>query len=153
MKELFGNLWALHDSGKIIAITTNGTVTRDGLAVMGRGIARDARDRFPSLATRLAAHIIRYDLHLAYFPDLRLMCFPVKYEWKQEASLPLIRQSRNELEIVSRALDLPVYMVRPGCGNGGLEWEVVRPIMAALPDRITIVEWEVDDPYLERKPR
>lgn len=52
-----GDIWTVYPTTDLILITTNSTLRRDGKLVMGRGIARQARDRFPRLAKVLGQHI------------------------------------------------------------------------------------------------
>jgi len=57
MKELNRDLWDLYDQSKICGITTNGYVKKNGLAVMGRGCALQARKRFMGLPRVLGEKI------------------------------------------------------------------------------------------------
>lgn len=49
MRLARGDMWSAYDGADLFLVTTNGVVTRDGKLVMGAGIARQARDRFPGL--------------------------------------------------------------------------------------------------------
>jgi len=53
----------------------------------------------------------------------------------------LIRQSARQLvEMADKFGWGSVVLPRPGCGNGGLDWDDVRPILEAiLDDRFTVV--------------
>jgi len=57
MKERRGNLFTCGDPDAV-AITTNGYVKRDGLAVMGRGCAKQATVLYPGIASELGRSII-----------------------------------------------------------------------------------------------
>lgn len=50
MKETFGNIWELAKPYDGIVITTNGYVNKRGEAVMGKGIAYQAKQREPEIA-------------------------------------------------------------------------------------------------------
>jgi len=78
MREVFGNLW---DFAGIVAITTNGFVKKDGSCVMGRGCAREAAARFPTLPFQLGRKIRAEGNHVFYFPEYKLLSFPVKHVW------------------------------------------------------------------------
>ena len=145
MLELVGDLWEAHALGHWVTITTNGVVTRDGRCVMGRGVAKEAATRFPGLPLALGARI-REDGHMVhFFPDTRIIAFPVKYHWRDTASLTLIEKSaRGMVAKLARLVDplrkiQAIYMVRPGCGNGGLAWSQVRPVIAPILDNRFIV--------------
>ena len=47
MKEIVGDMWSEHAQGAVVAITTNGAVNKVGEAIMLRGCARQARNRYP----------------------------------------------------------------------------------------------------------
>ncbi len=48
-----GNMWTAYEPADLFLITTNSTIRRDGALVMGRGIARQAKERFPDLDVTL----------------------------------------------------------------------------------------------------
>lgn len=146
MKEIAGNIWDYYKQGHWVVITTNGTVRKDGRAVMGRGVALQAAERFPGLTEKLGQHIQKYGNVLSFSPLDHIITFPVKKEWYEKASLSLIEQSARDLwDWLNQANGLPdeVYLVRPGCGNGGLAWNDVKPILKKwLDDRFIVVEIE-----------
>jgi hypothetical protein len=148
MKEMHGNLWDAHAEGHFICITTNGDTRQDGRAVMGRGIARQAKIRFPELPELLGSDLLNIGNTLHVYDHLRLITFPVKHHWNHAADLLLIQTSAVQLRAVMDASLLAigdivneVFLPRPGCGNGGLRWSAVKPLIApVLDDRFTIVE-------------
>jgi len=143
MLEIQGNLWDYYDRGYWVCITTNGYVNSRGQAVMGRGSALEAVQRFPGIRERLAASISTVGNRLVLFSNLRLIIFPVKHVWYQQADIKLIQRSCEQLTEVMNALPKirpPVILPRPGCGNGGLEWSVVREeVEPLLDDRVHII--------------
>lgn len=158
--ELTGDLWDFHAKGEWIAITTNGSVNAYGNAVMGRGVAQEAKIRYSWLPKLLAIRIKEEGNIPILFgcapheerPDTRsqrIVTFPVKHEWHQKANLELIRKSAECLITALHLGDIRVlYTVRPGCGNGHRKWETeVRPILldvwAGHLDRFVIVERKV----------
>lgn len=46
-------MWTAYDDADLFLITTNSTLKKNGVLVMGRGIARQACDRCPGLDTAL----------------------------------------------------------------------------------------------------
>lgn len=144
MKEVFGNIWDFHDRGYQIVITTNGFVKKNGECVMGRGIALQAKERFPDIARTLGQIISEAGSQVWLLPH-RLISFPVKHNWWEKAELKLVETSCKQLlKAVDRGvISSPVYLVRPGCKNGRLDWKDVKPILEKhLDDRFTVVEYE-----------
>jgi hypothetical protein len=81
MIELKGDIWQLAEPNDIICITTNGFVKRDGGAVMGRGIAQEAKIKFPGIEYRLGSAILNNGDFPALINDNpTIFSFPVKVE-------------------------------------------------------------------------
>lgn len=132
MIEVYGNLWTHPAETRVI--TTNGTVKKDGTAVMGRGCALEAKEKWPGIEVNLGDKLSRLGNHVFVlhergpWPGPIVISFPVKHQWSEKADYQLILQSAKELVAVVTALDIDtVVMPRPGCGNGGLEWEAEVP--------------------------
>lgn len=142
MKELTGDLWDFHARGCFICITTNNTIKKNGECVMGRGIAAQAKKRFAQLPFLLGDKIQRVGNGVHVFGALHLIMFPVKWNWNERADLALIQVSAQQLvDYCDQCKVNEVYLPRPGCGNGGLRWSVVKPFLEPiLDDRFTIVE-------------
>lgn len=141
MREATGDLWRLVMPGECLIITTNGAVRRDGRAVMGRGIAREAADRIPELPMVLG-EALRFDgnhvFRLMTWTGILILSFPVKHHWSEAADPDLIVRSAREL--AGQSLRSTVWMPRPGCGNGRLEWPAVRQLIEPiLDDRFVVV--------------
>lgn len=148
MKEITGDLFDFYDKGEWIVITTNGTVRNDGLLVMGRGVAEQAAKKIPGLQKDLGSVVLRSGSHVWPMLKYRVFSYPVKWRWREMADPRLIKWSAQELAekvnyvngIRLKSIER-VYMVRPGCGNGGLAWAAVRSIIETiLDDRFIVVE-------------
>jgi hypothetical protein len=144
MRELTVNLWSV--SADLLVITTNGYVTKRGAAVMGRGCAKEAKDRYPDLPHKLGSFLERYGnraMLLGIYDGSELCSFPVKKHWRDYADLSLILRSTHQLlKIVDRYGYERVVLPRPGCGNGGLLWSAVKPVIdPLLDDRFTVVSY------------
>ncbi|BCS53108.1 ADP-ribose-binding protein [Geobacter sp. SVR] len=142
MQEIVADMWGFAGQA-VIAITTNGTVTGDGRAVFGRGCARQAGARYPDLAHRLGGLLLEHGNHV--FPlGHGLVSFPVE---ETAWSLPdplLIARSAQELRMLADHEGWTrVVVPRPGCGYGGLEWGMVRPLLEPMFDqRFTVIRIE-----------
>ena len=140
MKEVQGDIWKFHEQGGWIVIPTNGDLSRWGhLAVMGRGLAKEAKQKIPGIAYGLAKMIEHYGNHVAWFVDIKIITFPVKHHYYQDADLFLIERSVDELKKLTEGMEGPIYLPRVGCGNGRKKWSDVKPILASLDDRFVVV--------------
>lgn len=145
MKEIFGDMWAyLSQPNALICITTNGAINKKGLAVMGRGCAKEATIRFPGIARNLAQQIeINGNVFQSIPPFKKLYSFPVKWSWEMDADLQLIYSSAMGLyEECSNNLDKVFILPRPGCGNGRLKWSDVKPVLEFLPDNVLVITYK-----------
>lgn len=155
MIEAQQDLWTLGADSDAIVITTNGTIMSRRLGVMGRGCALEAAERYNAAAARNGRRLWTLQRALGNYLELNgnhvgvlvpppphtLVVFPVKHEWQDLASLPLIEQSAIELvALTDRMQWTRVVLPRPGCGNGGMVWETVKGLIGrTLDDRFTVV--------------
>lgn len=141
------NIWDKHAAHHPICITTNGAVNHSGACVMGRGVASQAKQRFPKLPYDIGARIkdkkySEYGLQCLWLPEYNLFSFPVKYHWSDPADLELIAKSARGLMFFLNNRHyptLPVYLPRPGCGNGHRAWEEVGPVISTILDNRVVV--------------
>lgn len=133
MLETTGNLWTTSADWRVI--TTNGDVKTNGACVMGRGCALEARERFPGIDHVLGRMITGLGNHV-HILKAGLLSFPVKHHWRDPADVNLIRQSAIELLDLHNSGQIGgrVLLPRPGCGNGGLNWTEVKPVLEAILD-------------------
>ena len=135
MRIVKGDLWTMHEQGAWICVTTNGDIRkRDDALVMGRGIAREAKLRYPHLPFELGRRVRQLGNRVVVAWDYRLISLPVKQHWHEQADTALILASIEQLcKFVSEFPALRehgnVFLPKPGCGNGGLSWAIVRPII------------------------
>jgi len=151
VKEVQGDIWDFYKKGHWIAIPTNGSVKSNGEAVMGRGVALQAKLKFPELPEKVGRGLSTYLNYYGkdhynrpqYYQPIRIATFPVKYSWQDKASLDLIEYSCNVLVNNFQMFGKPLYLPRVGCGNGGLSWEAVKPILErCLDDDFVVVRLE-----------
>jgi O-acetyl-ADP-ribose deacetylase (regulator of RNase III) len=139
VKEQMGDLWAYPAEYRVVP--TNGTLDARGRLVMGAGVAREARRRFPGLPEVLGAWVARYGNRPFRLLNEGLLTFPTKFDWRDKASLELVRASAVLLaEMVDKWGIKSVAMPRVGCGLGGLSWGSVSPILSpVLADRFVVL--------------
>ena len=148
MRERPGDIFALHASTDAICLTTNGSVTHSGHAVMGRGVALQATYKYPKIRIVLGGLLRAKGNHVFVLYNMAagapaIVSFPVKHTWTHRADVNLIIRSAAELVLLTDAMAWQeVVLPRPGCGNGGLDWErdVKHRLEAILDSRFLIVD-------------
>lgn len=142
MQEIYGDIWEQYKLGRWVVITTNGATRKDGACVMGRGVAKQAANKFPKLPYRLGVALREGGNNVYTFSDLKIITLPVKHHWSEPADIDLVERSLQQLLEVWTCSE-SLYLVRPGCSNGRRDWETeIKPLCERyLDDRFTIVEW------------
>lgn len=138
-----GNMWDVFGQG-VFMITTNPIIKKDGSVVMGRGIALEAKTRFPQLpydfARKLAETESRHIGMIGEYEQTPVWWFMVKDHWASKADPKIIEKSVRLLYHIKR--DIRVDLNFPGIGNGQLLRENVLPLLEDLSDNIHIWEKE-----------
>lgn len=139
MKEAVGNIWDIDFEYR--CVTTNSVVMNNGRLVMGGGIAREARDRFPGIDMKLGQWVLKYGNRPFLCRNEKIISFPTKFDWRADSTPELICYSVNlTVQLADKFGIKSIGLPRPGCGLGGLRWEDVRPLLAdSLDDRFTVV--------------
>lgn len=166
MREMIGNIFEI--DADAVCVTTNGFVKRNGEGVMGAGIAKQMKDMFPDLPKLLGNSIKKFGNEvnvLCRVDGTHLVAFPTKDSsgiadgtnvvphasymlgafvpgFHLKSTLQRIEQSCKELVWLTDFHNYKtVLLTRAGCGNGGLDWNDVKPVMAKLlDDRFIIVD-------------
>ena len=129
MLEAVGDIWEHAVRGEIVAITTNGSLTPDGRAIFGRGVARQAGLRYPGLAEKLGRLLSEGGNHV-FDLGCGIVTFPVEETPWSHPDLRIIARSAQELRsLVDRSGWASIVVPRPGCGGGGLAWQDVQPFL------------------------
>jgi hypothetical protein len=141
-----GQMWNAYYKSDAFCITTNSYIRNDGNLVMGRGIARTARDvidgidkKFGNRIRNRCGHLGTYGLLPADPKSSRMVAFQVKTHFKNSADTDLIQQSAEKLRTVAiqnsnRRFDLNY----PGIGAGRLNLKKVKPIVSELPKNVHV---------------
>ena len=155
----------LHDAGDIfnlpknrneaVCVTTNGVVKKNGCAVMGAGIAKQANMSFNGLTQDLGGLLLQYGnrvYDMGFRKDnvtgnwIRIITFPTKHHWREKSDLELIKTSAEQLIDICNGRGITTcYLPCPGCTNGGLNWErQVKPLLdSILDDRFVIADYQL----------
>lgn len=131
--------------GYYILIPTNGWVNSQGEAASGRGLAMQVKKLFGNFSKILGKLLIDSGNQVYVIDKIRLITFPTKGYWKDPSRLNLIEESCKQLaNILIDHLTIKLVMPKVGCGNGGLEWNQVEPILneyfSEFGDRVIIVD-------------
>lgn len=123
-----------------VCITTNSVIKRNGYAVMGAGIAKEADTRY-HLGKELAEHLKSSGNTPHVFKttgknNCKLISFPTKFHWQNPSHPKLIQRSAELLVELCNVNNITTcYLTPPGCGCGGLDWETqVKPILEPILD-------------------
>ena len=145
MKILVGNLF---DSQMHTWVNTVNCV-----GVMGKGVALEFKKRFPDMFREYTEKCANKALRpgepylFRSLIDPSVLLFPTKDDWRSPSKLSYITEGlewfcRNYRELGITSIAFPPL----GCGNGGLKWEVVGPIMYQVLSQLPI-EVEIYAPY------
>jgi hypothetical protein len=138
MFETLGDIWAYAATG-VIVITTNGSLTRDGRAIFGNGVAKQALRRYPGLAG-ISGRMLAANGNHVHDLGNGIVTFPVEDTPWSLPDLRLIARSAQELrQLADSSGWQQVVVPRPGCGGGGLEWQSVKPLLESCFDERFIV--------------
>jgi O-acetyl-ADP-ribose deacetylase (regulator of RNase III) len=115
---------------------------------MGKGIALQFKNKWPAnfKAYRAAAEAKRIKIGAMFVYDSGglvkpnyIINFPTKEHWRESSKIEFIERGLDDLVAQVKALRITSIAIPPlGCGNGGLAWARVRPLIesafTALPD-------------------
>lgn len=142
-----------HDSEDIkydgLVCTTNTTLKSDGDLVMGKGIALAFAEKYKFLPSEWGRRVKSGHRSVMVSPKTTdmsggyLIALPTKYDWKKPSPEWLVIQSCKEMLFIVNCLGLQgILMTRPGCGNGGLNWDNIKPKLEFLDDRFKVISNE-----------
>ena len=131
-----------------ITYRPGGDVTEDNAAilvntvnivgVMGKGVALAFRQRWPAIMTPYVAacrsgHLRAGGCLLFPLPDGRLWAaLATKAHWRDPSQMTWIAHGLSQLaELAAEAGARSIAIPPPGCGNGGLDWRRVEPLVLA----------------------
>lgn len=148
MKYLKGNLLTAPTQALVNTVNTVG--------VMGKGIALQFKENFPVNFKVYAAACKNKQLHtgkLLVVKELTLdgekiiINFPTKTDWYSKSKYEYIEEGLKDLVKVIEEYKIESIAIPPlGCGNGGLKWEKVKPMIEKYLGHLSAVEIQVFEP-------
>lgn len=135
--------------------------TVNSVGVMGKGVALEFKRRWPAnfetYRRACAAHEVGPGKMLVFDRGglvedgpRYLVNFPTKTHWRSKSKLSYIEEGLNDLVQVICELGIRSIALPPlGCGNGGLDWAVVKPLIETKLGNLENVEVVVFPPKAE----
>lgn len=133
------------------------------VGVMGKGIALQFKNKWPenfrAYAAACAAKEVRpgrmfvFDSGGLVKPNY-IINFPTKDHWRSKSRIEFIRDGLQDLVATVTRLGIRSIAIPPlGCGNGGLDWKDVRPLIESAFARMTEVEIRLFEPSGSPNPK
>ncbi len=133
------------------------------VGVMGKGIALQFKNKWPANFAAYAAackagavrpgRMFVFDAGGLVRPGY-IMNFPTKDHWRSGSRVEFIRDGLVDLVAQIRRLGIRSIAVPPlGCGNGGLAWSEVRPLIEQAFEAVPEVEVRLFEPAGAPSPR
>ena len=98
MREIRGEAWELKDNYTYLALTTNGTLKKHKAAVMGRGIALQAKNKYRGLENEIGIRVYSQGNVVQKLNIDKLIMFPVFPQPKQLNLLDSVFTPKEGLE-------------------------------------------------------
>jgi O-acetyl-ADP-ribose deacetylase (regulator of RNase III) len=121
------------------------TNTVNTVGVMGKGIAKTAKEIYPEMFRRYQELCERKQLTVGTLwlyktPHKWILNFPTKAHWRQPSKPEYIEAGLKKFVMIYASQGITsIAFPRLGCGNGELDWEtVVQPLMVAYLDKLPI---------------
>lgn len=150
-----------YKEGNLLEAGTEGLVnTVNCVGIMGKGIALQFRQAFPNnykqyeraCRTGLVRLGQMFVVPVPMAEDATpryIINFPTKQHWKNKSKLVDIQSGLISLVDEVKHLELQSVAVPPlGCGNGGLDWNEVRPLIEQAASEVPNVNMLVYQPQL-----
>ncbi len=116
--------------------------TVNTVGIMGKGLALQFKQAYPGNFQVYESACRRGEVRLGSMFTYEtgqldrprfVINFPTKGHWRSKSKLSDIRAGLVSLREVIRERDIDSIAIPPlGCGNGGLDWSAVRPLLVAV---------------------
>jgi O-acetyl-ADP-ribose deacetylase (regulator of RNase III)/uncharacterized protein YwgA len=122
--------------------------TVNTVGVMGKGIALQFKFAFPESYKAYKEAISRNEIvtgkvQIVPVNDINgvkyIINFPTKAHWRNPSKIKWIEEGLNDLKIQIQKFDINSVAIPPlGCGNGGLSWDIVKPLIQRILTNLNI---------------
>lgn len=148
MKYITGNLLEAQTEALVNTVNTVG--------VMGKGIALQFKERFPVNFKVYADACKKGEMQVGKMLLVKehtlngekiVINFPTKTEWFRKSQYSYVEEGLKDLANVIAKHKIKSIAIPPlGCGNGGLKWEKVKPLMDKYLGHLTNVSIQIYEP-------
>ena len=131
--------------------------TVNTVGVMGKGIALLFKKRFPNNFDSYVRACTRNEVRVGrmfvtkndeFFPKW-IINFPTKRHWRAKTQLQWVEDGLHDLARVIEVRAIKSIAIPAlGCGEGGLDWEQVRPLIVATLARFNELDAVIYDPIV-----
>ena len=130
--------------------------TVNTVGVMGKGIALQFKERFPMNFKIYATACKKGEMLIGKMLVVKentltgeklIINFPTKTEWFKKSQYSYIEDGLKDLAKVIEEYSIKSIAIPPlGCGNGGLKWEKVKPMMDKYIGQLSNVSIQIYEP-------
>jgi len=148
IKYIKGNILESQAEAVINTVNTKG--------VMGKGIALQFKKSYPDMFTNYehackSGEVIIGKMHIwqnsTMFGPKYIINFPTKNDWKYPSKLEYIKLGLVDLAKMIKEYGIKSVAIPPlGCGNGGLDWNVVKPLVVEALKEFEELSFELFEP-------
>lgn len=135
--------------------------TVNTVGIMGKGIALMFKEQFPENFEAYSKACARGEVqtgnmfvtgNASFFGPKWIVNFPTKKHWRTKTKVEWIEDGLADLVRVIREREIKSIAIPPlGCGNGGLDWSEVKPLMidalAVLDEDVQTIIYEPTSKY------
>ena len=114
------------------------------IGVMGKGLALEIKNKYPLVFDKYKEVCKRNMLkpgllHIVKTEHVTILNFPTKKHWKDNSQLQWIEDGLAKFVESYKERGIKSIAFPPlGCGNGGLDWREVKPLMVKYLDNLEI---------------
>ena len=143
--------------GNLLAADVEAVVnTVNTVGIMGKGIALMFKERFPRNfeyytracevgGVRVGKMFVTENEE--FFGPRWIINFPTKTHWRVKTKIEWVTEGLEDLVRVIRGKNIRSIAIPPlGCGNGGLHWDVVRPLVLSAFEALEDVDVIIYEP-------
>lgn len=131
------------------------TVNLDG--VMGKGIALQFKKLYPDMFKQYQFYCEQKMLQIGKLwiyktPNKWILNFPTKNHWRNKSKMEYIEKGLQKF--VDTYIDRGITSIafpKLGCGNGGLDWKDVKPVMDRYLKNLPIDIFVYEDQFDQKK--